>query len=159
MMGNRWGADWRLDAGSGGLSAAPPPRSALAEPEPQAPTAPIELPAITGKPVVYQVFTRLHGNRITRNKAWGTIADNGVGKFADFDATALASIKALGTTHLWFTGAAACLGGRLLNYGIPADDPDVVKGRAGSPYAITDYFDVDPDLATDPPGGWPSSRR
>lgn len=152
MMGNRWGAlTGVLMLGLAGCQQAPPPRSALAEPEPQAPTAPIELPAITGKPVVYQVFTRLHGNRITRNKAWGTIADNGVGKFADFDATALASIKALGTTHLWFTGVPRHASvGDYSNYGIPADDPDVVKGRAGSPYAITDYFDVDPDLATDP---------
>jgi glycosidase len=110
-----------------------------------------QLPTIAGKPVVYQVFTRLFGNRVTRNQPWGSIADNGVGKFVDFDAAALASIKALGTTHLWFTGVPRHASvGDYTRYGIPADDPDVVKGRAGSPYAITDYFDVDPDLASDP---------
>ena len=34
-------------------------------------------------------------------------------------------------------------------FGIERDDPDVVKGRAGSPYAIKDYYDIDPDLAVD----------
>lgn len=126
------------------------PDAAVATPG-SAASAPKALPEITGKPVIYQVFTRLFGNRETRNKPWGTIAENGVGKFADFDSAALASIKALGTTHLWFTGVPRHASvGDYSAYGIPADDPDVVKGRAGSPYAITDYFDVDPDLARNP---------
>jgi hypothetical protein len=57
-----------------------------------------------GKPVVYQVFTRLFGNTNTTNKPWGTIDDNGVGKFSDFTDTALQGIKELGTTHIWYTG-------------------------------------------------------
>ena len=112
---------------------------------------PTPTPAIAGKPVIYQVFTRLYGNQETRNKPWGTIAENGVGKFVDFNDAALASIRQFGTTHLWFTGVPRHASiGDYGKYGIPADDPDVVKGRAGSPYAITDYYDVDPDLATDP---------
>ncbi|MDJ0917950.1 MAG: alpha-amylase, partial [Woeseiaceae bacterium] len=56
------------------------------------------------KPVVYQVFTRLYGNQETTNKPWGTIEENGVGKFADFTDAALKSIRELGTTHIWYTG-------------------------------------------------------
>ena len=120
-----------------------------AAPAPAAVAAAIPTPA--GKPVVYQVFTRLYGNQNTTNKPWGTAAENGVGKFADFNDAALASIRDLGTTHLWFTGVPRHASiSDYSRYGIPADDPDVVKGRAGSPYAITDYYDVDPDLAVDP---------
>lgn len=56
------------------------------------------------KPIIYQVFTRLFGNRNTTNKEWGTIAENGVGKMNDFDNATLRRIKALGATHVWFTG-------------------------------------------------------
>ncbi len=103
------------------------------------------------KIVVYQVFTRLFGNTNTQNKPWGTIAENGVGKFADFTDTALAQIKALGTTHIWFTGIPHH--GIVADYtafGISNDDPDIVKGRAGSPYAVKDYYNVNPDLALNP---------
>ncbi len=104
-----------------------------------------------GKPVVYQVFTRLFGNTTTTNKPWGTIEENGVGKFSDFDATALESIKALGTTHVWYTGVPHHAVIRdYTAFGISQDDPDVVKGRAGSPYAVKDYYTVNPDLADDP---------
>src|SRR5690606_37895381 len=57
-----------------------------------------------GKPVVYQVFTRLFGNTNTTNKPWGTIEENGVGKFNDFTDVALEGIKELGVTHIWYTG-------------------------------------------------------
>ena len=104
-----------------------------------------------GKAVVYQVFTRLFGNKNQTNKPWGTIAENGVGKFSDFNDAALAGIKQLGTTHIWYTGVPHHA---LINdysaYGISNDDPDVVKGRAGSPYAVKDYYTVNPDLADDP---------
>ncbi|WP_409425295.1 alpha-amylase family protein [Pseudoalteromonas sp. RW-H-Ap-1] len=100
------------------------------------------------KPVVYQVFTRLFGNTETANVAWGTKEQNGVGKFADFNDAALKGIKELGTTHVWYTGVLHhALVGDYTEYGIKQDDPDVVKGRAGSPYAIKDYYDVNPDLA------------
>jgi len=104
-----------------------------------------------GKPVVYQVFTRLFGNTNTSNKPWGTIEDNGVGKFSDFTDSALQGIKELGTTHIWFTGVPHHdVITDYSAYGISHDDPDVVKGRAGSPYAVKDYYSVNPDLAEDP---------
>ena len=104
-----------------------------------------------GKPVVYQVFTRLFGNTNTTNKAWGTLEENGVGKFEDFTPQALAAIKALGTSHIWYTGVPHhALVTDYTEYGISQDDPDVIKGRAGSPYAVKDYYNVNPDLAIDP---------
>ena len=103
------------------------------------------------KPVVYQVFTRLFGNTQTANVPWGTKKQNGVGTFSDFNDAALSGIKELGTTHIWYTGVLHhALVGDYSQYGISQDDPDVVKGRAGSPYAIKDYYDVNPDLAINP---------
>lgn len=104
-----------------------------------------------GKPVVYQVFTRLFGNANSNNKPWGTIEQNGVGKFSDFTPTALEAIKSLGTSHIWYTGVPHhAVINDYTDYGISNDDPDVVKGRAGSPYAVKDYYNVNPDLADDP---------
>ncbi|WP_430815556.1 alpha-amylase family protein [Carboxylicivirga sp. RSCT41] len=103
------------------------------------------------KAVVYQVFTRLFGNTNTTNKAWGTIEENGVGKFNDFNDKALTGIKELGVTHIWYTGVPHhAVINDYTQYGISNDDPDVVKGRAGSPYAVKDYYNVNPDLAVDP---------
>ncbi|MFH4964817.1 alpha-amylase family glycosyl hydrolase [Gaetbulibacter sp. M235] len=103
------------------------------------------------KQVVYQVFTRLFGNANTTNKPWGTIEENGVGKFADFTDKALKEIKDLGVTYIWYTGVPHHdVITDYTKYGISNDDPDVVKGRAGSPYAVKDYYNVNPDLATDP---------
>lgn len=103
------------------------------------------------KVVVYQVFTRLFGNINTTNKPWGTIEENGVGKFNDFTDEALEAIKALGVTHVWYTGVPHhALIRDYTTFGISNDDPDVVKGRAGSPYAVKDYYNVNPDLAVDP---------
>lgn len=103
------------------------------------------------KEVVYQVFTRLFGNKNTSNKPWGTFEENGVGKFNDFTDTALQEIKDLGVTYIWYTGvphhALIC---DYTAIGISNDDPDVVKGRAGSPYAVKDYYNVNPDLAVNP---------
>lgn len=104
-----------------------------------------------GKLVVYQVFTRLFGNTNTTNKPWGTIEENGVGKFNDFTDRALDEIKSMGATHIWYTGVPHHDVIRdYTAFGISNDDPDVVKGRAGSPYAVKDYYNVNPDLATDP---------
>ena len=104
------------------------------------------------KSLIYQVFTRLYGNRNTTRKPAGTIAENGCGKFADFSATELGHIAALGVTHVWYTGVIRHATQTVYSeYGIPRQHPAVVKGRAGSPYAITDYYDVDPDLAVDVP--------
>ena len=103
------------------------------------------------KAVVYQVFTRLFGNTNTTNKPWGTIEENGVGKFSDFTETALTEIKDLGVTHIWYTGIPHhAVINDYSEFGISTDDPDVVKGRAGSPYAVKDYYNVNPDLADNP---------
>lgn len=103
------------------------------------------------KVVVYQVFTRLFGNKNTTNKSWGTIEENGVGKFNDFTDKALHEIKDLGVTYIWYTGVPHhALVRDYTTYGISNDDPEVVKGRAGSPYAVKDYYNVNPDLAVNP---------
>ncbi|WP_282030485.1 alpha-amylase family glycosyl hydrolase [Winogradskyella eximia] len=100
------------------------------------------------KEVVYQVFTRLFGNTNTTNKPWGTLEENGVGKFNDFTDLALNEIKDLGVTHIWYTGVPHHdVITDYTKYGISNDDPDIVKGRAGSPYAVKDYYNVNPDLA------------
>ena len=103
------------------------------------------------KIVIYHVFTRLFGNTNTNNKPWGTIEENGVGKFADFNKKALTEIKNLGVTHIWYTGVPHhAVINDYTEIGISNDDPDVVKGRAGSPYAVKDYYNVNPDLAKNP---------
>jgi len=102
------------------------------------------------KMIVYQMMTRLFGNQNTTNKPYGTIEENGVGKFADINEVALKAIRDLGVTHVWYTGVIEHT--TLTDYkayGIPLDDADVVKGRAGSPYAIKDYYDINPDLASE----------
>lgn len=106
----------------------------------------------TGKVIIYQMLPRLFGNKVTVNKPYGTIEENGVGKFNEITETALQSLKDMGITHVWYTGILEH--GTLTDYtkhGIPLDDADIVKGRAGSPYAVKDYYDVDPDLAVDVP--------
>jgi len=103
------------------------------------------------KVVIYQVFTRLFGNKNTINKPWGTMRENGVGKFSDFNDKALSEIRKLGVSHIWYTGVPHhALINDYSKFGISNDDPDVVKGRAGSPYAVKDYYSVNPDLANNP---------
>jgi len=100
------------------------------------------------KLVVYQVFTRLFNLRARNNISFGSIEENGCGKFNDFTDLALKEIKKMGTTHIWFTGVlehATC--SDYSAWGIASDNPSIVKGKAGSPYAVKDYFDVSPDLA------------
>ncbi|WP_157488051.1 alpha-amylase family protein [Dyadobacter crusticola] len=102
------------------------------------------------KLVIYQIFTRLFGNQNTTNKFYGTLAENGSGKFNDISDPALLALKDFGATHVWYTGVLEHA--TLTDYsafGIKPDHPLVVKGIAGSPYAVKDYYDVDPDLAVD----------
>jgi len=102
----------------------------------------------SGKIIVYQIMTRLFGNKEMVNMPYGTLEENGVGKFSDINDQALKSLKELGVTHVWYTGVLEhALLTDYTKYGIPLDDADVVKGRAGSPYAIKDYYDINPDLA------------
>ncbi len=100
------------------------------------------------KMIVYQVLPRLFGNLNPSPKKNGSKDENGVGRFSAFSPSALAAIKALGVTHIWYTGVIEhATQTDYTAYGIPKDHADVVKGKAGSPYAIKDYYDVDPDLA------------
>lgn len=104
------------------------------------------------KPVIYQVLPRLFGNSNASRKENGTLSENGVGKMNDFDATVLRRIHNMGVTHVWYTGILRhATTTDYSPYGIPRQHPQVVKGRAGSPYAICDYYDVDPDLAVSVP--------
>jgi alpha-amylase len=102
------------------------------------------------KIIIYQTLPRLFGNRNLTRKVNGTLAENGCGKLSDFDAPTLRRIHTLGVTHIWYTGVVRhATATDYSRYGIPRQHPVVVKGRAGSPYAITDYYDIDPDLADD----------
>ena len=108
------------------------------------------MPMASSKIILYQIFTRLYGNRNTTHKESGTIAENGCGKMNDFTPTALKKIREMGVSHIWYTGVIRhATQTDYSAYGIPKNHPAVVKGKAGSPYAITDYYDIDPDLATD----------
>ncbi len=102
------------------------------------------------KIIVYQIFTRLFGNANVTRKENGTLAENGCGKMSFFDDSVLRRIKKLGASHIWYTGIIrhASANDYSAN-GIPRQHPAVIKGNAGSPYAIADYYDVDPDLADD----------
>ncbi|MBD2701353.1 alpha-amylase family protein [Spirosoma sp. BT702] len=107
---------------------------------------------VSDKLVIYQIFTRLFGNQNTTNRWNGTRDENGVGTFNDINNEALRSIRHFGATHVWFTGILEhATQTDYSAYGIRPDDPAVVKGRAGSPYAVKDYYDVDPDLAVSVP--------
>ncbi|AFG36405.1 alpha-amylase family protein [Spirochaeta africana] len=102
--------------------------------------------------VVYQNMARLFGNTETTNRPWGTMAENGIGKFGDFTETALSELSDLGVTHMYYTGIIRHMTMEdYTEYGIPMDDADVIKGRAGSPFAIADYFDVNPAMADSVP--------
>ena len=102
------------------------------------------------KIIIYQIFTRLYGNRCQTRKPFGTIEENGCGKLKDFTPTVLKQIRDMGVSHVWYTGVIRhATMTDYSKYGIPRQHPAVVKGRAGSPYAITDYYDIDPDLAVD----------
>lgn len=102
----------------------------------------------TGKIIIYQLFTRLFGNDNATNTANGTIEENGCGKLSAFNAKALKAIKELGVSHVWYTGLIEhATQTDYAAFGIRRDHPGMVKGKAGSPYAIKDYYDIDPDLA------------
>ncbi len=106
---------------------------------------------IDSKPIIYQLVVRYFGNTNEANQWAGTIETNGCGKFDDINDAAIVSLKDLGVTHIWLTGVLRQA--TLTAYpelGLPADDPDIVKGRAGSFYAVRDYFDVCPDYANEP---------
>jgi glycosidase len=110
-----------------------------------------EVEAVEPRPVIYQLVVRLFGNVKNENQYNGDLVTNGVGKFAHINDAALTSLKDAGATHIWLTGVPQqATATSYPNIGQPADDPDVLKGKAGSFFAIKDYFDVSPDYALDP---------
>ncbi len=106
----------------------------------------------TEKIIIYQVFTRLFGNDHIANIPHGTIQENGCGKMNDFTPKALKEIRELGCNYIWYTGIIEhAIQTDYSEYGIKPDHPAIVKGKAGSPYAIKDYYDINPDLAVNVP--------
>lgn len=105
----------------------------------------------TTKLCIYQVLPRLFGNHAPNPAPNGDLSQNGTGKFKNFNSKALKELKKLGATHIWYTGIIEhATQTDYSQYGIAADHPSIVKGKAGSPYAIKDYYDIAPDLATNP---------
>lgn len=101
---------------------------------------------------IYQLLPRLFGNNATDNTYNGTIEENGCGKFNDISDNVLQKIKESGYTHVWYIGILAHASATdYTDFGIPKEYPEIIKGKAGSPYAVRDYYDVDPDLAIDIP--------
>lgn len=94
-------------------------------------------------------MVRHFGNTNETRQMNGTIEENGCGKFNDINDSALLALKELGITHIWLTGVLEQASSTAYP-GRPADSPLLLKGKAGSPYAVRDYFDVSPDYAVDP---------
>ncbi len=101
------------------------------------------------KPIIYQMLPRLWGNNCLKPKKNGSLTDNGTGKFKDIDTETLEYLKWLGCSHIWYTGILRH-STQESSEGCTASHPQFVKGKAGSPYAICDYYDVNPYLAGDP---------
>ena len=99
---------------------------------------------------IYQLLPRLFGNSFSENKHNGSIEENGCGKFNDITDKVLRQIRENGYTHVWYIGVLAHASVTdYTAFGIPEEYPGIIKGKAGSPYAVRDYYDVDPDLAVD----------
>ena len=104
------------------------------------------------KPIIYQLLPRLFTNPTENCVVNGTIDQNGCGKLNDITSNVIKNIKKLGVTHIWYTGIIEHAHKTdYTKYGIKNDNTHVIKGNAGSPYAIKDYYDVDPDLAVNVP--------
>ena len=101
------------------------------------------------KDIIYQMFPRFWGNSNEKPVKGGSLKENGTGKFSDIDTDTLEYLKWLGCSYVWYTG--------IIRHsttepfpGCEASHPQFVKGKAGSPYAICDYYDVNPYLADSP---------
>ena len=102
------------------------------------------------KLIIYQLFPRIFTNPTENCVPWGSLQRNGSGKFNDFTPSVLLGLKDLGVNCLWMTGVIEhATKTDFSRFGIIPDNPNIVKGEAGSPYAIKDYYDVAPALATD----------
>ena len=100
---------------------------------------------------IYQLFVRTFGNKNKDIVFDGDKVQNRCGTFADINDKALDALKTLGITHIWLTGVIRH--SSLTSYpelGIRSTNPLITKGKAGSPYSIMDYYDIDPDLAVNP---------
>lgn len=95
------------------------------------------------------MLPRLWGNDNKDLRKNGTLAENGTGKFSDIDRDTLDYVKWLGCSHIWYTGIIRHSTPESAQGCIPSH-PQFVKGKAGSPYAICDYYDVNPYLADEP---------
>lgn len=102
-----------------------------------------------GKVIIYQMLPRLWGNVGGKNIKNGTLKDNGCGKFSSIDTISLEYLRSLGVSHVWYTGIIRHATSEDSD-GCTPSSADWVKGRAGSPYSITDYYDVNPYLADEP---------
>lgn len=102
-----------------------------------------------GKVIIYQMIPRLWGNIGGKNIKNGTLKDNGCGKFSSIDTISLEYLRSLGVSHVWYTGIIRHATAEDSD-GCTPSSADWVKGRAGSPYSITDYYDVNPYLADEP---------
>ena len=102
-----------------------------------------------GKIIIYQMLPRLWGNIGGENIKNGTLKDNGCGKFSSIDTISLEYLRSLGVSHVWYTGIIRHATAEDSD-GCTPSSADWVKGRAGSPYSITDYYDVNPYLADEP---------
>ena len=101
------------------------------------------------KPIIYQMLPRLWGNSNKNQKQNGTLEENGTGKFSDIDTKTLEYLKWLGCSHVWYTGVLRH-STQSSEQGCIPSHPQFVKGKAGSPYAICNYYDVNPYLADNP---------
>lgn len=104
------------------------------------------------KPIIYQLLPRLFTNYNPDPVPGGTLEQNGSGKLKEINSTILKQLRLLGVTHVWYTGVIEhAHKPDYTAFGIPRHNPYIIKGEAGSPYAITDYYDIDPDIAVDVP--------
>ena len=102
--------------------------------------------------IIYQMFPRIFSNTVADPQPWGSLQRNGAGKLNDLTPQGLRAIKDLGANCIWLTGVIEhATKTAFPEAGIPADNPNVVKGEAGSPYAIKDYYDIDPAIAVSVP--------
>ena len=83
------------------------------------------------KPIIYQLFPRWFTNYNETRKPSGSKEENGCGRFVDINERALQAIADLGATHVWYTGI-------IRHATAQYNNPAITKGKAGSPYAITD---------------------
>ena len=102
-----------------------------------------------GKPIIYQMLPRLWGNDCKTPIKNGSLVENGTGKFSDIDTNTLDYLKWLGCSHVWYTGIIRH-STQESEQGCVPSHPQFVKGKAGSPYAICDYYDVNAYLADEP---------